>query len=40
MRMTLRAIANDGDILTFDEREVAVLVIKNFHDVPVEVKCG
>ena len=34
--MTLRAIADDGDILTFDEREVAVLVVENFHDVPVK----
>jgi hypothetical protein len=34
--MTLRAVANDGDFLTFDEREVAVLVVENFHDVPVK----
>jgi hypothetical protein len=34
--MTLRAVADDGNVLAFDEREVAVFVVENFHDYPDE----
>jgi hypothetical protein len=32
--VALRTIADDGDILAFDKGEVAVLVVKYFHDFP------
>ncbi len=31
VRMTLRAITNDGDLLALDERQVGVLVVINLH---------
>jgi hypothetical protein len=31
VRVTLRAVADDGDVLAFDEGEVAVFVVENFH---------
>jgi hypothetical protein len=31
VRMTLRTVADDGDVLAFDEGEVAVFVVENFH---------
>jgi hypothetical protein len=32
--MALRAVADDGNVLAFDEREVAVFDVENFHDYP------
>jgi hypothetical protein len=29
--VALRAIANDGDVFAFDQRQVSVFVVKNFH---------
>jgi hypothetical protein len=29
--MALRTVADDGDVLAFDEGEVAVFVVENFH---------
>ncbi len=31
VRVALRAVTDDGDLLAFDEREVGVLVVENFH---------
>src|SRR5581483_1178200 len=32
VRMSLRAVAHDGDLLVLDEREIRVLVVIDFHD--------
>jgi hypothetical protein len=34
VRVALRAVADDGDVLAFDEGEVAVFVVENFHYIP------
>jgi hypothetical protein len=31
MRMALRAVTDDGDLLAFDQLEVAILVVENLH---------
>jgi hypothetical protein len=31
MRMTLRAIADDGHVFAFDQGQVAIFIVKNFH---------
>jgi hypothetical protein len=33
--MALRAVANDGDLFALDQREVGVLVVIDFHGVPL-----
>jgi hypothetical protein len=32
--VALRAVTDDGDILALDEGQVAVFIVKNFHDLP------
>jgi hypothetical protein len=34
MRVALRAVADDGDLLSLDERKVRVLVVVNLHGSP------
>ena len=36
VRMALRAVAEDGDLLALDEREVGVLVVIDLHGAPLE----
>src|SRR5207302_10850136 len=35
MGVALRAVAEDGDLLALDEREIGVLVVINFHNSPL-----